>query len=476
MADALTHLAKLHDERHWTTPAGLLERVIRERAVLESAVATGAPRDVWRRLRFVVDQARAWADAGGTDLRAYLEWARRQGVDNARVSETVLPETDDDSVRIMTIHGAKGLEFPITVMAGMTTMFQSPQRGPAVHFPPGQPALLKLSSRVASERFDEWKAFNDTMDEHERLRLLYVAATRTRDHLIVCLHRPSEGRKSTTSATVLAEHALACESATPFIPTETGVEPLQRAVRRPLLDKEQWAARLSEATVNSSRRTVVSATRLAREETDAADLDPGLNKPPRNLDLPPWLKGRYGSDFGRAVHGVLQVVDLATGEGLREASAAQAAAEGVSNQRSAVERVARAAIGSQVARQASATEYWREVWVAATVGDCLVEGYIDLLYRHGSGLVVVDWKTDRVDGDDDIAAKLDRYRLQGASYVAALEAATALTVERMVFVFLREDGAIERELPGLRDAVAEVQQRTHELAELSGLNTQHPDL
>ena len=474
VADALSHLAQLHEDRHWLTPAGLLERVIRERAVLESAVATGDPRDVWRRLRFVVDQARAWTDAGGTDLRSYLEWTRRQGVDNARVSETVLPETDDDSVRIMTVHGSKGLEFPITVMAGMTTMFKSPQRGPAVHFPPGQPALLKISSRVASERFDEWKAFNDTMDEHERLRLLYVAATRARDHLIVCLHRPDIGRKLTTSATVLAEHALESASATPFVPSRTGLNPLKLASRAPLVDKDQWIARRTEATTAARRRTVVSATTLARQVSESTD--PGLNKHARNLDLPPWLKGRFGTDFGRAVHGVMQVIDLATGEGLHEAAAAQAAAEGVNNRRSTVEQVARSAIDTQVAQQASATEHWREVWVAATVGDCLVEGYIDLLYRHGSGLVVVDWKTDHVDDDDDIAAKLERYRLQGASYVAAIEAATKLTVERMVFVFLREDGAIERDLPDLRSAVVEVRQRTHELAELSSLNAQHPDL
>ena len=48
----------------------------------------------------VIDQARAWVDAGGVDLRAYLRWARLQGADNAQVSETVLPETDDDSVQI----------------------------------------------------------------------------------------------------------------------------------------------------------------------------------------------------------------------------------------------------------------------------------------------------------------------------------------------------------------------------------------
>jgi hypothetical protein len=45
--------------------------------------------------------------------------------------------------------------------------------------------------------------------------------------------------------------------------------------------------------------------------------------------LPPWQKGRYVSAIGRAVHAVLQTVDLATGQGLAEAGAAQAAAEGV---------------------------------------------------------------------------------------------------------------------------------------------------
>ena len=129
VALGLQHLQQLHEARLWSTPAELLDRLIRERGVLETAIAGGNPRDVWRRLRFVIDQARAWVDAGGVDLRAYLRWARLQGADNARVSETVLPETDDDSVRIMTIHGSKGLEFPITVLAGMTTKIQKADRG-----------------------------------------------------------------------------------------------------------------------------------------------------------------------------------------------------------------------------------------------------------------------------------------------------------------------------------------------------------
>ena len=93
--------------------------------------------------------------------------------------------------------------------------------------------------------------------------------------------------------------------------------------------------------------------------------------------------------------------------------------------------------------------------MAAPFGERLVEGYVDLVYRGSDGLVVVDWKTDAVAGDDDVAAKLARYRLQGAAYVAALEAVTGEPVARMVFVFLDRDGAVEADLPDLRAAVEE---------------------
>src|SRR5262249_30007901 len=67
VADAMRFLAALHRDRQWSTPSALLERVVRERGVLEAGALTGRFRDVARRVRFVVDQARAYTDAvGGT--------------------------------------------------------------------------------------------------------------------------------------------------------------------------------------------------------------------------------------------------------------------------------------------------------------------------------------------------------------------------------------------------------------------------
>jgi ATP-dependent helicase/nuclease subunit A len=76
--DAVSYLRRLHNDRTWLAPSEVLGRLAVDRRMLEVAVGGPRARDVWRRLRFVIDQARAWSEAEHGGLRAYLTWAERQ--------------------------------------------------------------------------------------------------------------------------------------------------------------------------------------------------------------------------------------------------------------------------------------------------------------------------------------------------------------------------------------------------------------
>src|SRR5205814_7140454 len=93
--------------------------------------------------------------------------------------------------------------------------------------------------------------------------------------------------------------------------------------------------------------------------------------------------------------------------------------------------------------------HWREVYVGVPLGDTVLEGYIDLLYRDDDGLVVVDHKTDSWRTEADLDAKVDRYRPQLAAYALAAARATEELVARAVLLFLSPRGASARDVVGL---------------------------
>jgi len=459
----LSYLRSLYDERHWLAPSELLERIARDRRALELGFTEGRPRDVWRRLRFVIDQARAWSDATGGNLRQYLAWVKQQASEGARVAEAVLPESDDDAVRIMTIHSAKGLQFPITIVSGTSTVPKG-RRAPAeVVFPATGVVGYKLGKDITTDEYANWKPIDEQMGFHERIRLLYVACTRARDHLVVSLHRKARAsapqQTTRTNAELLVEGMGSLLDGLPDGAESAGEVPAV-AVEPPTAPPpfETWATERAAALEKASRPRAVAATAL----TDEGGLDPegepgeGLQKRPRDLDLPPWLKGRYGSAVGRAVHGVLQTIDLMTGDGLEASVAAQCEAEAVSTRAGDVRQVVLAALGAPSVREAANCPHWREVYVCTPVDGRLLEGYIDLLYRTPEGLVVVDYKTASTSDPDELNRRVEGYQNQGASYALAVAAATGELVTRVTFLFLTPDGAVERDLPDLDQALADI--------------------
>jgi ATP-dependent exoDNAse (exonuclease V) beta subunit len=467
VAEALAYLRTLHAARLWASPSELLERIVRERRVLEVGALGNRFRDVARRVRFIVDQARAFADAEGGTLRDYLAWVALQSADGARVVEAVLPETDDDAVRILTVHGAKGLEFPIVICSGATTAAVTPPRGVQVLFPPDGGYEVKLSKGVQTAHFELHQPIDEQMDFHEKLRLLYVACTRARDHLIVSVHRkvrdlaPVE-RTRWTHAELLWNAARELEFATPDGRRAPASRPRRPEPLAAGVDPDEWEIQRAITFAQGARRAFVGATTLARRgEEQGGTIDPGLAKEGRDLELPPWNKGRYGTAVGRAVHAVLQTVDLATGDGIDDAAAAQAAAEGVLGHEAAIGALARQAIASACVQRAAARPRWREMYVAVPLEDLVLEGYVDLVYRDDDGLVVVDYKTDAVANDAGLDARLTHYRVQIGAYAHAIQAATGEPVVRGVLCFLDPDSPREIVIEGanLTGAIADVHER-----------------
>ncbi len=290
----LDYLRSLYDQRHWLAPSELLDRIAHDRRAMELGFAEGRPRDVWRRLRFVIDQARAWSEATGGNLRQYLRWVVLQTAEGARVAEAILPESDDDAVRIMTIHSAKGLEFPITIVSGMSTVPQGRPAPAQVVFPPTGGVGYRFGKNVTTLEYAEWAPIDEQMSFHERIRLLYVACTRARDHLVVSLHRkervgaPASARR--TNAELLLDGMAGLVDDLPDGTGPAGAVPLVvLAPPPPPPPLEQWRAERAAALLRASRPTAVAATALTDEGTpdSEAEPDPGLEKrPPRSRPAP----------------------------------------------------------------------------------------------------------------------------------------------------------------------------------------------
>jgi ATP-dependent helicase/nuclease subunit A len=128
-------------------------------------------------------------------LQGFVAWLRTASAEIKRDMELAR-----DEVRVMTVHGAKGLEAPIVILADTTTPPEGPIQHqprllalPAQNAPPGTPdRLVWIPSKkddtapIAAARA---AARRDAEDEYRRL--LYVAMTRAADRLVIC---GSDGR------------------------------------------------------------------------------------------------------------------------------------------------------------------------------------------------------------------------------------------------------------------------------------------
>ena len=463
VGECLADLARYHRLRNRATTPELIETFVRDRMLRELAALGEDWSQRHRRIDLISEMARSVQKSGRYSLREFVHWLRSRQSLGERMIESAPSIIGNDAVRVMTIHGAKGLEFPGVVITGLNS---SPvnRRGETVFdTDPEAPVGVAIGlgsgrSRFETAGYEGIEEKKKQIGDAEAVRLMYVAATRARDHLFVSLYR-KDGDSSTLAAK-LAEYADSASGLQEqYAPQGGSVTPRGQAVVEPWgtrADMETWSSDISAAVAASGFPQSVSATALKSHDLPL----PPQKESADDSGLEPWRKGRAATSLGSAVHAVLQELDLESGDGIVELANEQAMAHGVADHADEVASLAKAVLDSGVVMEAVRSgRYWRETPVAAGVGDGKsLEGVIDLIFESAPGeLVVVDYKTDAVRGRS-LPEMAEPYLPQIGAYVAAVDKTTPARVVRAVLVFARlalVGDPCEFELPDIDGAKAQ---------------------
>jgi ATP-dependent exoDNAse (exonuclease V) beta subunit len=181
VADGLRLIGDLHRRRNQRpaedTVADLLTATRAHAAFILRPSGERALANVLR----IGELARAWEASGGISFRGFVEQLGREGEDDA--AEAPVVEEGSEGVRIMTVHRAKGLEFPVVVLADIGANMTAQNAGRHIDSARGLCAV-RLAGWSPWDLLDQEAAELDR-DRAEGVRLAYVAATRARDVLVV---------------------------------------------------------------------------------------------------------------------------------------------------------------------------------------------------------------------------------------------------------------------------------------------------
>lgn len=182
VAEALAILRRLHIGRNRRPIADTIEQLLAAtRAHAGIAIWPTGEQALANVLR-VMDMARRFESQGATSFRAFVEWLDA-GAETGTAGEAPVVEEGTEGVRIMTVHRAKGLEFPVVILADPTAPVSFAQ--PTRHVETDGGLWAEALAGCAPVELHEHREEVLARDREEGIRLAYVAATRARDLLVV---------------------------------------------------------------------------------------------------------------------------------------------------------------------------------------------------------------------------------------------------------------------------------------------------
>ena len=437
-------LARLHRRRRILPPSDLLVELFeRTRALAGFRLRAGGDQmvaNLWK----TVDVARAYEAAGPTSLREIVRFLEEEAEGGGDEGDSPVGEQAGAQVAVVTVHSAKGLEYPIVVLGDILSS-KRPASDVVIDHATGQ-GWLKIGS-FEPEGWEEANAREQRQAEAEERRLLYVALTRARNHVVIpCL--PGETIPSwakgavsavTTDSTVGLSGGPSATSIRRTDPARRGIarftifdsDSLRFDVVRPDAPSQLAPIEGGEEEVQAALAAEAAwkATRSSRQRVPVAVEDD--DESPTHVSMREIPLDEAAAAFGRLVHALLALPDSPGEEVLRAVAMATANELGLPREEAAeaVSLTQRVRDLPEVVAALSAETVYREQPFTCRMDGQLVTGRIDLAYRTAGRWTLLDFKTAHLaspaEARERYGPQLGRYRkalalLTGEPVVAAL--------------------------------------------------------
>lgn len=477
-----------------------LWHVVDDRAVmaLTSAMPDGELRR--RNVLLLLDLAQQFEQTGARGLHRFLLWMQRQETEGV---EPAAPGDESRSVRILSIHKSKGLEFPFVFLCDTARLFNKSDARTSVLVHPALglgPKCTDLEHGVEYPTIARQAIAAQLLTEtlSEEMRLLYVAMTRAKERLVITGTVRDIGKTVSTltaTATVpLAPELLrAAQSPLHWLLQSALLDRDERFLRRTYVhlhpdgaaDTQPEAAAAAapaeadpallaqlartltfryahaQAIDLPSKVTATELKRLEAEDTPPEDTGaPLLKGAPRTQafrrpDFSARERRLTATERGTATHRTLQYLRFA-GARTPEGIAAQVQALAARGQLTAREAQAvntasllqlmRTPLGAALAAAEAAGTLRREFrfsllcpaetfFPGADAEQVLLQGVVDAWFETPDGLVIVDYKTDRI-RPDAVPERTAYYAAQLRAYAGAMARITGRPVCRRTLYFL----------------------------------------
>ena len=187
-AGAASTLGGLREWRFALPPAALIERLLDRTQYRAALLQSTRGRAQAANLNKLVDFARACAELDGPSLARFVDRAALAERHLADESDAALASPEDDVVTVSTIHGAKGLEWPVVILPCLDSDFCGARSGSTYSAPDGVLLVEPYDSRGETIRPMSHRLVRERIrarEEAEGRRVFYVALTRAREHLVL---------------------------------------------------------------------------------------------------------------------------------------------------------------------------------------------------------------------------------------------------------------------------------------------------